>query len=204
MKDPKTGKFEVTTGNNIPQLGQVKFRSKTLLGNSRRTLQVRELSHIALLSCTHPPPPLLRYAISCQIPYASQKPEVMGDVAGELIDLAEEELEIEKIDSEQGQGEAKGQEEEGGDDDLLQNESSLSSLESTDGFGAEAESSTESLELDPNSMLEDTGGNLLESQEGGYEDATGEHMQPDKNHVHCCPTLLTRKPNPTLTQLYEP
>ena len=64
FKDPKTGvKTEVMTGNGIPQLGEVKFRAATLLGDARRTIR---------------------------IPFASREPLTLGDVVGELLDLASE------------------------------------------------------------------------------------------------------------------
>jgi hypothetical protein len=62
FSDPKTGKYVVSTGNNAPQLGEVKFIASTLLGNARRTLR---------------------------IPFASQTTLTMGDVAGERLDLGE-------------------------------------------------------------------------------------------------------------------
>ena len=162
FKDPKTGKFEVTTGNNVPQLGEVKFRANTLLGDKRRTLR---------------------------IPYASQQPLPTGDVAAEVIDFAHEEPAESPRGDGADQGE---EDEEGGDDITgdgehvddasLSLENSLSSLDSAGETRLEGESSTESLGLDPNGFLPSTltAEGLPETQEGEYDDETRGQVDGDK------------------------
>ena len=124
FKDPKQPPSYVTTGNNEPILGEVKFRAPTLLGDARRTLR---------------------------IPCASQSPLTLGEVVGELLDVADAEPELgdQKVGNSAGQGDV------GGGPDHLSLESSFrsgSSLEEDEGSrppsgnGAVlADSSTESV-----------------------------------------------------------
>ena len=105
FKDPKQPPSYVTTGNNEPILGEVKFRAPTLLGDARRTLR---------------------------IPCASQSPLTLGEVVGELLDVADAEPELgdQKVGISAGQGDV------GGGPDHLSLESSFrsgSSLEEDEG-----------------------------------------------------------------------
>ena len=201
-KDPKIGKFEVTTGNNVPQLGEVKFRARTLLGNKWRTLR---------------------------IPYASQQALTTGDVPVEIIDTADQEPEVSPRGDGAGQGQESEEdvEECNQREDRehvhaeLSLENSLSSVDSiTEGTELEGESSTESLGLDPNGFLPSTADGLLETQEGEYGDETtgqvgggngqaGEHEQLPDGHGTLADEAVGDAPNtgwgiaPTLPTVRE-
>ena len=159
FKDPKQPPSYVTTGNNEPILGEVKFRAPTLLGDARRTLR---------------------------IPCASQSPLTLGEVVGELLDVADAEPEL----RDRSVGISAGQGDVGGGPDHLSLESSFrsgSSLEEDDssrppsGNGAVlADSSTGSLGFsgEPDGDLPPSAEIIGVFQEGEYRN---ESMLPSAN-----------------------
>mgnify|MGYP001479111929 CR=1 FL=1 len=159
FKDPKQPPSYVTTGNNEPILGEVKFRAPTLLGDARRTLR---------------------------IPCASQSPLTLGEVVGELLDVADAEPEF----GDRNVGISAGQGDGGSGPDHLSLESSFRSGSSFEEDGGSrppsgngavlADSSTESVGFsrEPDGELSPSAEMIGVFQEGEYRNET---MLPTAN-----------------------